>query len=138
MNRTVQKAIKLLSLPEGPTFKELQREARLYLRTLSPKQYAALREEALVGEDGEDEDSFVENLELFRELGFTEVERRAYAPMRLNSPGVRRVIARRALLLKSLGREALPEGTTFHQVAHMEDLLIKNMSSEQILAELRR
>ena len=134
---SVNTALKILALPEGPNHKELQKQARVYLRGLSKKSYEELRTEALRSNgDDEESDEYVEKLKLFKQLGFTARESQAYARMRVDSPGVRRVIARRALLMKLLKRNTLPRGMTFHEVARMEDSMLKDLSPEDILKQL--
>ena len=134
----VKAALQILSLPEGPNHKELQKRARTYLKGLSTKEYEALKEEALAQGDGEDEESsdYVEKLKLFRQLCFTPREQQAYARMRVDSPGVRKVIARRALLMKMLKRNTLPRGMSFYEVARMEDSMLKDLSDADVLKEL--
>ena len=137
MSKVVKLALKILDMPEGPDHKTLQKEARAYLKTLSAEDYGALKDEALV-EGVKNPDDYVDGLELFKKLCFTSKESQAYAGMRINSPGVRRVIARRALLMKFLKRETLPEGMSFYEVARMEDSMLTGMSSEEVLRELKR
>lgn len=132
----VMLARKLLSLPEGPTFEELRRQARDYLATLSPEEYKELEREAIADESsGKRDEEYLEKMELFKKLQFTDREMQAYSHMRLDSPGVRRVVARRALLIKYL-KQPLPPGATFYEVARMEDSFLKGKTHEQILEEL--
>ena len=129
-------AIKLLSVPEGPTHGELRKQARNYLSKLSEEDYEELKEEALSSEEIEKQnDEYAEKLELFRRLQFTDTEAQAYAPMRIDSPGVRRVVARRALLIKMLKRP-LPPGATFYRVAKMEDSFLAGMTDEDVMKAL--
>lgn len=139
-NGAVELAIQVLSLPEGPTNKELQRQARAWLRGLSGEEYAKLRAEALGGKDETEADELrAYKYQLFRRMAFTDTEAMAYCNMRLNAPGVRRVIARRALLLKVLKRASLPRDMTFYEVARLEDAKVgrvRDISHEEVMAKL--
>ncbi len=129
-------ACRLLALPEGPTHRELQKQARVYLAELNGDEYRQLREEATSDRDKEAaEQGYLDKLEILKRLQFTDREAQAYARMRLDSPGVRRVIARRALLIKLLKRE-LPSRATFYEVARMEDSFLAGLSDEQVLQQL--
>lgn len=131
-------ALSVLSLPEGPTNKELQRQARAYLKSLGKEDYAELRDEALRTRGGEeDEELQAYKYRLHKRIGFTDTEAHAYCPMRLNSPGLRRVIARRALLFKMKGWSRLPRGWTFYEVAREEDRLgLTKMHPDEIMGRL--
>ncbi|MEM3426756.1 MAG: hypothetical protein QW212_00650 [Nitrososphaerales archaeon] len=127
----------ILGQPEGPSYQELQVQAKAYLKSLTPEQYAALRQEALDGNRTQKADEYADKLELFRRILFTPIEARAYAAMRLNSPGVRRVIARRALLGILKGWKELPPGIVYTDLVHMEDELLGQLSDEDIMEGLR-
>lgn len=132
----VKLAKRLLSLPAGPSHQQLRRQAREYLAELTPDEYEELKQEAIADYDAANEnDLYTEKLELFRKLQFTDVEAQAYAKMRIDSPGIRRVVARRALLVKFL-KQPLPPGATFHEVARMEDAFLKDMTITDVLKAL--
>lgn len=132
----VMLAKKLLALPEGPTHAELRIAARTYLANLSSDEYEELQDEAVREKSIQDEDKeYLEKVQILKRLQFTDREIQAYARMRLDSPGVRRVVARRALLIKLL-KQPLPPGATFYEVARMEDAFLKDMSDEDVLREL--
>jgi hypothetical protein len=130
-------AMTILDLPAGPTFKELQKQARSYLRELSNEEREKLREEA-VSEKSDYKDDYVDKLDIYSQLLFTPRECQAYANMRIDAPGVRRVIARRALLSAMRGWNRLPEGMILPDVVRMEDAFLDGMSDEQIMMELQR
>lgn len=137
MNKVVRLAIELLSASEGLDYSTLAKQARAYLRTLSEEEYEELKEEALSREDEEVQDeAYSTRLQLLKKIGFTTTEAQAYARMRLNSPGVRRMVARRALCMKLLELEELPLNTTFAYIASTEDRLLKDMPDEEVLKEL--
>jgi len=131
-----------LDLPEGPTHKELAKQARDYLKHLSPEEYAQLKTEA-ISERGEYKDDYVDKLDLFKQMLFTPRECQAYAGMRIDSPGVRRMIARRALLVAMRGWNKIPEGMLPSDVTMMEDAFLRDdrgnpLTEEQIMEELQR
>lgn len=137
MVNPVDLACKILSLPEGLDHIELQKRARLYIKSLSGKDYELLKEEALIEKDYEtEEQEYAQKLKLFKQLCFTDREARAYARMRVDSPGVRRVIARRALLMKLLNRRTLVPGTSFYAIANLEDKVIGRLSHKEIMKQL--
>jgi len=128
----------ILGRPEAPSYKDLQAQAKAYLDSLTPEEYQALREEALSEEDKDVKAArYVEKLELLQKILFTPMEARAYASMRLDSPGVRRVIARRAMLGILKGWEELPPGIVFTDLVAMEDELLGSLSHEDIMEGLR-
>src|SRR5271157_6460808 len=112
-------AMNILDLPAGPTYNELAKQARQYLRNLSSEDYNQLKAEA-IAERGEYKDDYVDKLDLFKQLGFTPRECQAYAGMRIDSPGVRKMIARRALLMAMRGWEKLPKDMIHPDVILME------------------
>lgn len=133
MNKLVKLALRVLAEPEVSR-DEMKVKVREYLSSLSPKQYEELEQEAV--ED--DQDERVERIEILAALGFTDREVYEYSKCRLNTPGMRKVISRRALLAKGLGREAefLRQGH-FMEIVRLEDSLIPNMSTEDMIRELR-
>lgn len=141
-----QLAMSVLDLPVGPTYKELQKQARVYLNGLKSEDYEELKKEALAERTSFNEDDYVEKLGLFQKMLFTPRECQAYAGMRLDSPGVRRVIARRALLGALRCWAKLPKDMILPDVACMEDSFLKDdkgmsYSDERvmdILTQIRR
>lgn len=131
-------AFEVLDMPEGPSNKELQKQARVYLKELSSDEYEELKHEALTSGGHDDDSQLLEyKYKLHKRLGFTDTEAHAYCACRLNSPGVRRVIARRALLLKMKKWKALPRGMTFYEVAKLEDSMgLTDMVPEEVLRRL--
>jgi hypothetical protein len=132
----------VLDLPEGPTHKELAKQARDYVKHLSPEDYTKLKEEAL-SEKGDYNDDYVDKLDLFKQMLFTPRECQAYAGMRIDSPGVRRVIARRALLAAVRGWNRIPEGMLPSDVTMMEDAFLKHdngtpLTDGEVMGELQR
>ena len=132
----VELAKKLLTLPEGPSHAELRLQARVYLADLTKEEYNDLLNEALQDKSLKDEEKeYLDKVSILKRLQFTEKEVQAYAKMRLDSPGVRRVVARRALLIMML-RQPLPSGATFYEVARMEDAFLKGLSDEEVYRRL--
>ncbi len=130
-------AMTILDLPVGPTSKELQRQARVYIRNLKPEDYEALKREAL-SEQGEYKDDYVDKLGIFKQILFTPRECQAYAGMRIDSPGVRKVIARRALLGAMRGWERIPKDMIHPDVIRMEDAFLSGMTEEDIMNRLQQ
>lgn len=132
-SKLVNLALLILSEPEVSR-DEMKVRVREYLRKLSPEEYQRLEQEAL----NDDQDERVERIEILRALGFTDKEIYAYSRCRLNTPGMRKVIARRALLAKGLqrGADILRQGS-FMQLVRLEDSLIGNMDTEDMIRELR-
>lgn len=133
MSRLVRLALQVLSEPEISR-DEMKGRVREYLSSLSPEQYKQLEQEAL----DDDQNERIERIEILTALGFTDREIYDYSKCRLNTPGMRKVIARRALLAKGLQREAniLRQGH-FMQLVRLEDSLIGNMSTDDMIRELR-
>lgn len=137
-NSPVELARQILALPEGPDYRELRSQAKAYIKGLRPQEYEELKTEALAERNYEDEEEeYLNKIKVFRQLGFTDMEAQAYARMRIDSPGVRRVIARRALLMQDLNLPALPPGTTFYSIAKMEDSLLQGMSDVAVMKALK-
>lgn len=124
-------------MPEGPTHKELQTQARDYLTSLSAEDYTKLKAEALSEDKGSNHEDYLEKLQLFRRLAFTPTEAQAYAKMRITSPGVRRVIARRALLMSRLNRDKLPKGATFYKIIKLQNWMIGDMTDREVMEALK-
>lgn len=140
--RPYELAMTVLDLPEGPTHKELAKQARDYLKHLSSEDYAQLKEEA-IQEKGEYKDDYVDKLDIFKQMLFTPRECQAYAGMRIDSPGVRKVIARRALLAAVRGWNRIPEGMLPSDVTMMEDAFLRDdngvpLTDKQVMQELQR
>lgn len=121
--KALRLALSVLDLPKGPTFKELRQQAKDYVKSLSKEDYEQLKQEALE-ESSSFKDDYVDKLELFSQMLFSPIEARAYAGMRIDSPGVRRVIARRALLGIIRGWDKLPAGMIHPDICIMEDTLL--------------
>jgi hypothetical protein len=131
-------AMSLLDLPVGPTYKELSQQAKSYIKGLDEEEREKLKAEALTEGSKVYKDDYADKLELFDQLLFTPREAQAYAGMRLDSPGVRRVVAKRALLGALRGWERLPKGMLLHDVLKWEDAYLKDKSEEQIMEQIRR
>jgi len=136
MNRVLQQALKILDMPEGPSHKELQAQARDYLSSLGDEEYRQLKAEALSEDRLNNHEDYLEKLQLLRSLAFTPTEVNAYAKMRITSPGVRRVIARRALLMCLLGRDKLPKGTTFYKIIKLQNWMLGDKSDDEVMEAL--
>ena len=128
----------VLSILEQPEVsrREMGRRARQYLASLSDEEYKQLKEEAVEGGGYEE---WLERIEVLRSLGFTSVEAGAYGKCRLSSPGIRRVIARRALLGKMLEvpLESLAERPP-DELARMEDVIVGSLDTEDMVRRLKR
>lgn len=132
----VKLVYEVLAEPEGPTNKELQKQARRYIAALKPSEHASLRREAQSEGPDVRESDYASRAELLARMRmFTPTEIQAYSHMRLNCPAVRRVLARRALLIKKLGG-ALPKDITFVEVARIEDVYLGGLTDEQVFAQL--
>ena len=124
----VDLALKVLREPEVPE-QQVGSRVREYLSSLSHWEYISLLKEAF--EDKRDER--MERMRLLRELGFTPREVYRYSRCRLNTPSMRYFIARRALLKK---RRGLTAGYTFLDLMRMEDEVVGDMSTEEMIKEL--
>jgi hypothetical protein len=142
LTKAVSLALEVLSLPEGPTYQELAKQARSYLHTLTPEEKAKLTEEALA-EKGSYSDDYADKLDLFRQMLFSPRECQAYAGMRIDSPGIRKMVARRALLVAMRGWDKLPKEMIHPDIVRMEDAFLVDddgvpLTEDQILQLLRK
>ena len=127
-------ALQILAQPEVSRA-EMHAQVKVYLESLSSTQLEKLRDEALEGTDGEEWNNKIETLE---QLGFCDKEVEAYSKCRFTTPGIRNVIARRTLLCKMtrLSPEAI-RAKPYREVCRLEDKLIGNMSTEEMIRRLR-
>ena len=128
-------ALQVLAQPEVSRA-DMHRKVKVYLGSLSPAQLEKLRGEALEGSDGEE---WARKIEILEQLGFVDKEVEAYSKCRFNTPGVRNVVARRALLCKMtrLSPEAI-RAKPYREVCRLEDKLIGNMNTEEMIRRLRK
>jgi len=93
-----------MALPEGLPWREYRREMRRYIREMSEEE----KQDILDRQDEIDEnsqESYEANESIFLELGFTQGETNVFARCRINSPGIRQIIAERV----AITRYATPE-----------------------------
>lgn len=129
----VELALQVLA-KEEVSRREMRVRARNYLDSLNQEEYSQLAQEAL-RDDGEN--GHQEKKKLLRQLGFTEREVSDYCRCRLNTPGMRKVIARRALLAKLTKMDAsqIRKGH-FYQITRMEDAQIGDLPTEEMIRRL--
>jgi len=105
VNRRVLAVYKrVMALPEGLPWREYRREMRRYIREMSEEE----KQDILDRQDEIDEnsqESYEANESIFLELGFTQGETNVFARCRINSPGIRQIIAERV----AITRYATPE-----------------------------
>ena len=134
MSRTLDLALQILAQPEVSR-DAMRAEVKTYLSLLSPAQLKKLQDEALEGSDGEE---WARKIEVLEELGFVDKEVEAYSKCRFTTPGIRKVIARRALLCKMtrLSPKAI-RAKPYKEVCRLEDKLIGDMSTEEMIRRLK-
>jgi hypothetical protein len=129
--KSVELALRILAQPEVSR-EEMHQRVKAYLKSLSPAELQRLREE---DDDGEE---WANRIEMLEQLGFVDKEIEAYSRCRFTTPGVRKVIARRALLSKitHLSPEAL-RAKPYRELCQLEDRLIGEMSTDEMIRRLR-
>lgn len=133
MVTSISLALQILAQPEVSRA-DMHQRVKGYLNSLSPAQLEKLRDEAMEGSDGEE---WARKIEILEELGFVDKEVEAYSKCRFNTPGIRNVVARRALLCKMthMSPEAI-KAKSYREICLLEDKLIGNMSTEEMIRRL--
>lgn len=106
----------------------MKERVRAYLASLATEERVALLKEAAPKED------YASELEFLRQVGFTSLEASWYAGVGLDTPEVRRLVARRALTFRKSGK---PLTSTAYDLIKLEEWVLKGMTDEQVLAELK-
>lgn len=127
----VELALRILAQPKVSR-DEMHQRVKVYLKSLSPTDLKKLQEE------DNDGDEWADKIEVLEQLGFVDKEIEAYSRCRFTTPGIRKVVARRALLSKMtrLSPEAL-RAKPYREICAMEDRLIGEMSTEEMIRRLR-
>jgi len=121
--------LKYLDSPERLSPEELKRQVRVFIESLSPRE-----RDALMVTEGPKRD-YAFGVEFLRQAGFTSLEASWYAGVGLDAIEIRRRVARRALTLQLSNR---PYTATAYDLMELEEGVLKGMTDEQVLEELRK
>lgn len=132
-NEAVALAVKILDLGAGPSYKDYMKEVRAWAKALSKEERAAKIAEVRSEEFQESEEARRQEQEgLLMKLGFSSTDAFLCRDMRLTSPGLRRLIARRAYMMLKLGWSRLPRDVDETKLTKVENKLCGDMSDDDI------
>lgn len=119
-----------LALPERPSPKEMKELVKAYLASLTSEE-----QKALVKEESPTAD-YASEIEFLRRVGFTSLEASWYAGVGLDTPGIRRLVARRALMYRRSTTSS--SVVTAYDFARLEKEALGGLTDEQVLEELKK
>lgn len=125
---TIAEVLEYLGLPVRLPSGEMKEQVKAYLASLTTEE-----KKALVVEDGP-KATYASEVEFLRQVGFTPIEASWYAGTGLDDPRVRNLVARRTLALKRSGK---PCSSTAYDLMRMEHDVLKGLTNEQVMKELR-
>ncbi len=120
--------LKYLALPERSSPEELHQQVKAYLASLTLGE-----KKALIVEEGSKAE-YASQIEFLRQVGFTSLEASWYAGVGLDTSEVRRLVARRTLVLERSGRSYTANA---YDLMRLEKTTLKDMTDEQVLEELK-
>ncbi len=126
---TVATVLKYLELPERPSREELNSQVKAFIGAMASKDKLALLAKESSRKD------YAYDIEFLRQVGFTSLEASWYAGVGLDTPEIRKLVARRALALKRSNR---PYTATAYDLQELEKEVLKDMTDEQVLEELKK